>query len=76
MAVNLSARQFAYENLLQDVAKVLNETGLNAALLELEITESMVMNDPEHAIGLLNKLKAMGIRISIDDFGTGYSYTS
>ncbi|MDP1989817.1 MAG: EAL domain-containing protein, partial [Syntrophales bacterium] len=76
IAVNLSARQFAYENLLRDVARVLNETGLDAAFLELEITESMVMHDPEHAIELLNKLKAMGISISIDDFGTGYSSLS
>ncbi len=76
IAVNLSARQFAHENLLQDVARVLNETGLDAAFLELEITESMVMHDPEHAIELLNKLKAMGISISIDDFGTGYSSLS
>ena len=76
IAVNLSARQFAYENLVQDVARVLNETGLDAAFLELEITESMVMHDPEHAIELLNKLKGMGINISIDDFGTGYSSLS
>ena len=76
IAVNLSARQFTHENLLQDVARVLNETGLDAAFLELEITESMVMHDPEHAIELLNKLKAMGISISIDDFGTGYSSLS
>lgn len=76
IAVNLSARQFTYENLLKDVARVLNETGLDAAFLELEITESMVMHDPEHAIELLNKLKTMGISISIDDFGTGYSSLS
>ncbi|MFH1879499.1 MAG: EAL domain-containing protein [Bacillota bacterium] len=76
ISVNLSARQFTYENLLQDVTRVLNETGLDAAFLELEITESMVMHDPEHAIELLNKLKAMGISISIDDFGAGYSSLS
>jgi diguanylate cyclase (GGDEF)-like protein/PAS domain S-box-containing protein len=76
IAVNLSARQFTHKNLLQDVARVLNETGLDAAFLELEITESMVMHNPEHAIELLNKMKAMGISISIDDFGTGYSSLS
>jgi diguanylate cyclase (GGDEF)-like protein/PAS domain S-box-containing protein len=76
IAVNLSARQFNHENLLQDVARVLNETGLDAAFLELEITESMVMHDPEHAIELLKKMKTMGISISIDDFGTGYSSLS
>ena len=73
IAVNLSARQFAHERLLQDVEKVLNETGLDPALLELEITESMVMHDPERTVTLLGKLKSMGVSISIDDFGTGYS---
>jgi diguanylate cyclase (GGDEF)-like protein/PAS domain S-box-containing protein len=76
ISVNLSARQFTHKNLLQDVARVLNETGLNAAFLELEITESVVMHDPENAIELLNKMKTMGISISIDDFGTGYSSLS
>ena len=73
IAVNLSARQFAHERLLQDVERVLNETGLDPALLELEITESMVMHDPERTVTLLRKLKSMGVSISIDDFGTGYS---
>ncbi len=76
MAVNLSARQFAHEKLLQDVARVLNETGLDPAALEFEITESMVMHNPEHAVKLLNELKALGIHLSIDDFGTGYSSLS
>jgi diguanylate cyclase (GGDEF)-like protein len=76
MAVNLSARQFAHANLLQDVARVLHDTGLDPAALELEITESMVMHDPERAVTLLTMLKAMGIHLSIDDFGTGYSSLS
>ena len=76
IAVNLSARQFAHESLLTDVARVLNETGLDPAWLEFEITESMVMHDPEHAVTLLSRLKAMGIHLSIDDFGTGYSSLS
>jgi diguanylate cyclase (GGDEF)-like protein len=76
IAVNLSPRQFAHESLLQDVARVLNETGLDPAWLEFEITESMVMRDPEHAVQLLQGLKAMGIHLSIDDFGTGYSSLS
>jgi diguanylate cyclase (GGDEF)-like protein/PAS domain S-box-containing protein len=76
MAVNLSPRQFAHESLLHDVARVLNETGLDPAWLEFEITESMVMRDPEHAVTLLRGLKAMGIHLSIDDFGTGYSSLS
>ncbi len=73
VAVNLSARQFTHERLLQDVARVLADTGLDPAALELEITESMVMHDPERAARLLGELKDMGIHISIDDFGTGYS---
>ncbi len=75
-AVNLSARQFAHENLSQDVARVLDETGLDPAALEFEITESMVMHDPERAVKLLTRLKGMGIHLSIDDFGTGYSSLS
>jgi EAL domain-containing protein (putative c-di-GMP-specific phosphodiesterase class I) len=76
IAVNLSARQFAQENLVEDVAAILDETGLDPALLELEITESMVMRDPEHAVKLLDRLKSMGVHLSIDDFGTGYSSLS
>jgi diguanylate cyclase (GGDEF)-like protein/PAS domain S-box-containing protein len=76
IAVNLSARQFAQETLVEDVAEVLRETGLDPALLELEITESMVMRNPEHAVALLDRLKAMGVHLSIDDFGTGYSSLS
>jgi diguanylate cyclase (GGDEF)-like protein/PAS domain S-box-containing protein len=73
VAVNLSARQFAHESLLADVTRTLRDTKLDPACLEFEITESMVMRDPEHAVKLLGGLKAMGIRLSIDDFGTGYS---
>ncbi len=76
VAVNLSARQFVHENLLQDVSRVLGETALDPTALEIEITESMVMHDPVHAVKLLAGLKAMGIYLSIDDFGTGYSSLS
>jgi diguanylate cyclase (GGDEF)-like protein/PAS domain S-box-containing protein len=76
VAVNLSARQFSQESLLADVAGVLAETGLAAPMLELEITESMVMRNPAHAVALLDSLKAMGVHLSIDDFGTGYSSLS
>jgi diguanylate cyclase (GGDEF)-like protein/PAS domain S-box-containing protein len=76
VAVNLSARQFSQPSLLEDVARVLADTGLDARLLELEITESMVMRNPAHAVTLLDRLKAMGVRLSIDDFGTGYSSLS
>jgi diguanylate cyclase (GGDEF)-like protein/PAS domain S-box-containing protein len=73
VAVNLSARQFVQESLLQDVGKVLQATGLDPELLEFEIAESAVMRDPERAARLLERLKAMGIHLSIDDFGTGCS---
>jgi len=76
VAVNLSARQFADENLFADVTSILNETGLNAAFLELEITESMIMHNVDKAVQTLTKLKTLGIRVSIDDFGTGYSSLS
>lgn len=76
VAVNLSARQFRHEHLLQNVGKVLHDTGLDSSGLELEITESMVVQDPERAVLLLDSLRAMGISISIDDFGTGYSSLS
>jgi diguanylate cyclase (GGDEF)-like protein/PAS domain S-box-containing protein len=73
MAVNLSARQFNDENLLGDIAAALEQSTLAADLLELELTESMVMQDAEHADKLLDALKQTGVRIAIDDFGVGYS---
>jgi diguanylate cyclase (GGDEF)-like protein/PAS domain S-box-containing protein len=76
IAVNLSARQFADENLLSDVESTLQEVGMDPALLELEITESMMMHNTEKTIQILAGLKAMGIRIAIDDFGIGYSSLS
>lgn len=76
MAVNLSARQFIDESLLEDVKCALSETGMAPQLLELEITESMVMRDMPRTIQILNDLKRMGVRVAIDDFGTGYSSLS
>jgi diguanylate cyclase (GGDEF)-like protein len=76
VAVNLSARQFTDENLLADVVAVLEQTGMDPTLLELEITESMLMRDIESAIATLTALKQMGIRLALDDFGTGYSSLS
>ncbi|OGB27251.1 MAG: hypothetical protein A3I66_10050 [Burkholderiales bacterium RIFCSPLOWO2_02_FULL_57_36] len=73
IAVNLSARQFAHDDLLSDIAVALRQSGLSPDMLELEITESMVMDNAGKAIRILNELKAMGVRISMDDFGTGYS---
>ncbi len=73
MAVNLSPRQFADPSLLPDIADALTQSGMSGSLLELEITESMVMHDIERAAMLLNAIKQLGVRIAIDDFGTGYS---
>jgi diguanylate cyclase len=76
IAVNLSARQFADENLLRDVISILEETGLDPTLLELEITESMLMQNVEKAMATLLSFSDRGIRLAIDDFGTGYSSLS
>ncbi len=73
MAVNLSARQFRYGMLFQDVQDALQQANLSPALLELEVTESLVMENPERAVQLLGRFKALGITLSMDDFGTGYS---
>ncbi len=73
MAVNLSARQFRQENLVQMVSAILEETGLPPGLLELEITESTMMHRTEEAAAGLRALHDIGVQISLDDFGTGYS---
>jgi EAL domain-containing protein (putative c-di-GMP-specific phosphodiesterase class I) len=76
VAVNLSARQFAGDDLAAAILKVLRETGLDPRLLELEITESTVMHNPDRAAEVLQQLKRLGVRVAIDDFGTGYSSLS
>ena len=73
VAVNLSARQFADPNLLADIVEVIEATGIDPDLLELEITESMLMQNVENAISTLTALANKGVRLAIDDFGTGYS---
>lgn len=73
MSVNLSGRQFRQENLLTTVTHILEATRMDTSLLELEITESVLMEDAESTITRLNNLKAMGLELAIDDFGTGYS---
>ncbi len=73
VAVNLSPKQFTESNIVMMVESVLEETNLSPEYLEMEITESMVMEDVENAIATLKKLNEMGITLSIDDFGTGYS---
>ena len=76
MSVNLSVRQLRDAHLADTVAAVLAGTGLSPGLLELEITESSVMDKPQKAIAVLTALKALGVRIAIDDFGTGHSSLS
>ncbi len=73
MAVNLSVRQFFDEHLIDDVAAALAESGMAPELLEMEITEGMVMQDAERAIRILSAIKDLGVRLAIDDFGVGYS---
>jgi len=73
VAVNISARQFRQENLVETVKKALDETGLDPRYLTLELTESALMHNPDMAADVLGELKAIGVRIAIDDFGTGYS---
>jgi diguanylate cyclase (GGDEF)-like protein len=73
IAVNLTARQFGDENLLEDLTSILTATGMDPHLLELEITESLLIRDVEKTLRVLTSLKALGIRIAIDDFGIGYS---
>ena len=73
VAVNVSSRLFARRELYQQVAQVLHDTGLDPAYLELEVTESAVMDDPEVALEQMHRLRELGVRLAIDDFGTGYS---
>ncbi|WP_079204323.1 bifunctional diguanylate cyclase/phosphodiesterase [Pseudomonas sp. CC6-YY-74] len=73
VAVNVSSRLFSRGGLDLQVAQVLADTGLDPACLELEVTESTVMDNPDAALALLERLRALGIRLAIDDFGTGYS---
>ncbi|HZF70261.1 EAL domain-containing protein [Sulfuricurvum sp.] len=76
MAVNLSAIQFKSPNLPVVIAEILQDEGLPPEYLELELTESVAMHDPNKAITIMNELHEKGIRMSIDDFGTGYSSLS
>lgn len=73
LAVNVSSRLFARRELYEQVARVLRDTGLDPAFLELEVTESAVMDDPEVALEQMHRLRELGLRLAIDDFGTGYS---
>jgi diguanylate cyclase (GGDEF)-like protein len=76
VAVNVSVVQFASGTLVADVASALQESGLEAGRLELEITESVMLGDAEAALAILNRLRDLGVGIALDDFGTGYSSLS
>lgn len=76
VAVNLSGRQFQQQNLVRTIAQILQETSLDPHYLEIEITESVAVQNIEFTISVLEELQRMGIHVSIDDFGTGYSSLS
>jgi EAL domain-containing protein (putative c-di-GMP-specific phosphodiesterase class I) len=76
VSINLSARQFVKKDLVQSIVKILVDTGLPPAQLELELTESLIMHNPEYSISALNNLKSLGIGLAVDDFGTGFSSLS
>ncbi|HEV7665073.1 MAG TPA: EAL domain-containing protein, partial [Chloroflexota bacterium] len=76
VSVNLSARQFQHPTLVSDVARVLQQTGLQPECLMLEITESLAMRDAVSTASILAELKSLGVRVAMDDFGTGYSSLS
>lgn len=73
ISINISARQFKENNLVELITKILKETGLDGEYITLELTETLIMQDIEHSARIINALKRLGVAISIDDFGTGYS---
>ena len=76
MSVNITSKEFAHPNLAKGIAETLKQTGLDPAYLQLEITETIAMGNPEKAASVLSELKSLGVRLSVDDFGTGYSSLS
>jgi EAL domain-containing protein (putative c-di-GMP-specific phosphodiesterase class I) len=76
MSVNVSGRQLSDLGEIDQLAKIISASGVDAREVKLEITESLMMENPEHAAQALKKLKALGVSIAIDDFGTGYSSLS
>lgn len=76
LAVNVSARQFRQKDFIERILRILTETGLDPSSLELELTETSVMENPESAAKLLNEIRGLGASVAIDDFGTGYSSLS
>ncbi|MGH9502234.1 MAG: putative bifunctional diguanylate cyclase/phosphodiesterase [Terriglobales bacterium] len=76
MSINITSKEFAHPNLANGIAETLKQTGLDPNDLQLEITETIAMGDPEKAAAVLTELKNLGVRLSVDDFGTGYSSLS
>jgi PAS domain S-box-containing protein len=76
MSVNITSKEFAYPHLAKGIGETLQQTGVDPNNLQLEITETIAMGDPEKAASVLSELKALGVRLSVDDFGTGYSSLS
>ena len=76
VAVNLSPAQFKQTDLIERIMGALDRTGLSPNRLEIEVTEGVLINEPERAITLLSSLRSSGVRVSLDDFGTGYSSLS
>lgn len=75
-AINVSGNQFVHGDICKDLANILEETKLNPHMVELEVTESVFMDDIEHTVYILSNLHALGVELAIDDFGTGYSSLS
>jgi PAS domain S-box-containing protein len=76
MSVNITGKEFLCPTLAKGIGETLKQTGLDPDTLQLEITETITMSDPEKAASVLSELKALGVRLSVDDFGTGYSSLS
>jgi diguanylate cyclase (GGDEF)-like protein/PAS domain S-box-containing protein len=76
MSINITSKEFAHPNLAKGIGETLKQTGLDPNNLQLEITETIAMGDPEKAASVLSELKSLGVRLSVDDFGTGYSSLS
>ncbi|NVK38051.1 MAG: bifunctional diguanylate cyclase/phosphodiesterase [Gammaproteobacteria bacterium] len=76
IAINISARQFQYRHFLDQLSQLIESTQVNPQHIELEITESLIMENADQSISIMKKLKAMGFSLAIDDFGTGYSSLS
>lgn len=76
MSVNISPRQFSEPELAVEISAVLEEAGISPKALDLEITETIAMEDPDRALSVLSEVKSLGVNLSVDDFGTGYSSLS